>query len=202
MTESPARGRNAPCPCGSGRKTKYCHGDPRRVGAAADSHDSRSDGTWGAFLDDTEVDFDPRLGCAVEPTKTWSAVMIAPPELSLFRRSAADLVGEFKARWGLSELHWHTLMNDTSVRKRVELGSIVEYAQRLATLLDDARAIILMQCASTGSFAAAEPLVEISRTVSGLRSGDRRDDSALFLLLFHVHSLAFGNNRKPAKRLL
>jgi preprotein translocase subunit SecA len=22
-------GRNAPCPCGSGRKYKLCHGDPR-----------------------------------------------------------------------------------------------------------------------------------------------------------------------------
>jgi preprotein translocase subunit SecA len=22
-------GRNAPCPCGSGRKFKLCHGDPR-----------------------------------------------------------------------------------------------------------------------------------------------------------------------------
>ncbi|HEY5016437.1 MAG TPA: SEC-C metal-binding domain-containing protein [Streptosporangiaceae bacterium] len=22
-------GRNAPCPCGSGRKFKQCHGDPR-----------------------------------------------------------------------------------------------------------------------------------------------------------------------------
>jgi uncharacterized protein YecA (UPF0149 family) len=22
-------GRNAPCPCGSGRKYKFCHGDPR-----------------------------------------------------------------------------------------------------------------------------------------------------------------------------
>jgi hypothetical protein len=24
-------GRNAPCPCGSGRKYKQCHGDPRRA---------------------------------------------------------------------------------------------------------------------------------------------------------------------------
>ncbi|MGO8981902.1 MAG: SEC-C metal-binding domain-containing protein [Streptosporangiaceae bacterium] len=23
-------GRNAPCPCGSGRKFKLCHGDPRQ----------------------------------------------------------------------------------------------------------------------------------------------------------------------------
>jgi preprotein translocase subunit SecA len=26
-------GRNAPCPCGSGRKYKLCHGDPRNRAA-------------------------------------------------------------------------------------------------------------------------------------------------------------------------
>jgi preprotein translocase subunit SecA len=28
----PATSRNAPCPCGSGKKYKRCHGDPRHSG--------------------------------------------------------------------------------------------------------------------------------------------------------------------------
>jgi len=29
--EYPGTARNAPCPCGSGKKYKRCHGDPRRT---------------------------------------------------------------------------------------------------------------------------------------------------------------------------
>src|SRR4051794_12797650 len=91
--------RNAPCLCGSGLKTKFCHRD----GYAAVPNDQPADEStaghsharWGAFLDDTEVDFDSESGAPAAPTKTWSAIVVPPVTLPLFRASAAELVAEY-----------------------------------------------------------------------------------------------------------
>lgn len=190
MGKQSGRARNAPCACGSGRKTKHCHPVGQPIG-----------GTWGAFLDDTEVDFD-MSGTSQRSSKSWSAVTVSPRYLQLFRDRSAALVEEYCEKWGLDELHWYDLLNDASLRDRVRLTELVDLAWQMAQVLDDARAIIVMQSADDESFRDVDGLVEFSRSLSGLRTGDRRDDAALFLVLFNVHSLAFGNAIDPATDLL
>jgi hypothetical protein len=93
-------------------------------------------------------------------------------------------------------------MNNESLRDRVQLPDLVELAWQIARAIDDAHAIIVMQSAEDTSFQEADDLVELSRDLAGVRTGDRRDDASLFLTLFCVHSLAFGNDWDPATELL
>jgi hypothetical protein len=181
-------GLNEPCPCGSGEKWKYCHGVRPVI--------------WGAFLDDTEAPFDVTSGRLLAPSKTWSAILVPPHKLSSFRRSAARVVAEYCNRWHLEELHWYDLMNNDSIRDRIHFDDLVILARRMKTIVEDTKALILMQSATDETFSDTDPFVEAARTWSGIRSSLDRDDSSLFLLLSQVHCVAFGNAIYPADELL
>jgi hypothetical protein len=98
-------------------------------------------------------------------------------------------VHEYCTRWSLSELHWYDLMNDASLRDRVDLEGIVRLASAVASLMRSADVVLLMQSANKRNLSDVRELVDRARDVSGLKTGDVVDDAALFQLLLQIHCI-------------
>lgn len=193
--------RNTQCICGSGRKTKHCHGVDF-VRLRVQQHDAPGRGRWGAFLDDTEVNFDTQSGVdTTAGVKSWHALLVPPASLQAFMTLATRLVTQYTECWNLDELHWHDLMNNKELRDRVQPSDLVSLAGSIIDLIEDVGAFVVMH-SNGGSRQGGDEVDEALRTVSGLRTGDARDDLALHQLLTWVYLVTFGDTATPAGEIL
>lgn len=188
---------NKPCWCGSGSKAKYCHGRETLPAAVDEFDDSpskialTSPNVWVAFCDDTRLQRD--IGPVAEGTKTWTAVLVSPSTKVRFIQRMREVAQEYRAKWGVSELHWAEIIRDPKMRPGSDRSKeVVALATAFADALDEADAVLLS--------ASADP--SVPHIDVPLRSGDRVDDFAFHYMLLWLERWFLKNRSLPTERVL